>query len=143
MRKIKYAVIHHNGVPGRTVENIRRAHKAQGWNDIGYHFVIHEDGTLHQGRPLHKPGAHTAGLNMESIGICLIGNGNERDFSAMQYARLYSLLATFPNAQILGHRETGPLVPDRLKTKKTCPGTKVDLDKIRATVKAWLNPAAS
>jgi len=43
---VKYLVIHNNGVPGRDIEDIRRTHKAKGWRDIGYHFVINEDGVF-------------------------------------------------------------------------------------------------
>jgi N-acetylmuramoyl-L-alanine amidase len=138
MRPIKYLIIHHNGVPGRTLEDVKRSHLANGWKDIGYHYVIEETGLLRQGRPLHKPGAHVEGLNTPSIGICLIGNGNTSDFNPRQYETLKSLLDTllarFPDAQILGHRETGPFVPAGKATKKACPGIKVSMIKIRGMV---------
>jgi N-acetylmuramoyl-L-alanine amidase len=32
--------------------DIRKWHKAQGWADIGYHFVIRRDGKIEKGRAL-------------------------------------------------------------------------------------------
>lgn len=77
MRKINKIIIHCSATPeGRdyTVEQIREWHvKGNGWTDIGYHFVIYRNGTVHKGRPIEKIGAHTTGQNANSIGICLIG----------------------------------------------------------------------
>lgn len=56
-----------------TVDDIRRWHKGQGYADIGYHYVIYLDGSVHAGRPLEQAGAHTYGHNAHSIGICYIG----------------------------------------------------------------------
>ncbi|MCQ2281912.1 MAG: N-acetylmuramoyl-L-alanine amidase [Bacteroidales bacterium] len=56
-----------------TVDDIRRWHKAQGYADIGYHYVIYLDGSVHAGRPIEQAGAHTYGHNAHSIGICYIG----------------------------------------------------------------------
>lgn len=145
-----HIVIHHNGVPGRTVDDVRRTHKARGWNDIGYHFVIHEDGSVHPGRPLttkrgrFNPGAHVEGFNAHSIGVCVIGNGNERPFNHAQMLALRSLIGALqaqygvPAANVIGHRETRALVPPDKATSKECPGTCVDLDAIRASLAAPL-----
>lgn len=145
----KYLVLHHNGVAGRTVDDIRRTHKAKGWADTGYHYVIRDDAaaTLQKGRPVYRdngnfnPGAHTSGLN-HTIGICLIGNGNLRPFSDAQYAQLRHLVATLqlefgiPVENVIGHRETVGLVPKELATKKTCPGKLFDLPAFRASLLA-------
>lgn len=45
---------------------------------IGYHFVVDIDGQVFTGRGLDEVGAHAAGFNGNSIGICLIG-GVERE----------------------------------------------------------------
>lgn len=76
MRPIEKVIIHCSATPeGRyhDVHDIRRWHKARGWSDCGYHYVILLDGTIQQGRPLHRAGAHTKGFNSKSIGICYIG----------------------------------------------------------------------
>lgn len=77
MRKLNEIIIHCSATEeGRdfTVEDIRRWHvQGNGWRDIGYHFVIYRDGTIHIGRPLEQAGAHTSGHNAYSIGICYVG----------------------------------------------------------------------
>lgn len=61
------------------VDTIRRWHvQGNGWSDIGYHFVVYLDGTVAEGRPLNRSGAHVRGRNKKSIGICYIG-GCEAD----------------------------------------------------------------
>ena len=61
-----------------SVETMRQWHLKRGWSDIGYHFVIYLDGSIHKGRPIEKVGAHTSGQNTGSIGICYVG-GDEKD----------------------------------------------------------------
>ena len=56
-----------------TVESIRRYHKSLGWRDIGYHYVIYRDGSVHTGRPVEEVGAHCPGHNANSIGIAYVG----------------------------------------------------------------------
>ena len=53
--------------------DIKKWHLQRGFNDIGYHFIIKVDGTIEIGRSLDKVGAHVAGNNTGSIGICYIG----------------------------------------------------------------------
>ena len=61
-----------------TVDTIRQWHLKRGWRDIGYHYVIYIDGSVHTGRPIEQVGAHTKGQNTGSIGICYVG-GVEKD----------------------------------------------------------------
>ena len=64
MRKINKAIVHCTATPeGRhtTVEDVRRWHLDRGWSDIGYHYLIYLDGTVHEGRPIEIQGAHTKG----------------------------------------------------------------------------------
>ena len=56
-----------------TKEDIKKWHLQRGFKDIGYHFIIKLDGTIEIGRSLDKVGAHVAGNNTGSIGICYIG----------------------------------------------------------------------
>ncbi|EMQ2877340.1 N-acetylmuramoyl-L-alanine amidase, partial [Vibrio navarrensis] len=55
------------------VSEIRAWHRAKGWRDIGYHWVITRQGELQAGRPMTQQGAHVRGHNQGNIGICLIG----------------------------------------------------------------------
>lgn len=77
MRKINEIILHCTATPeGKDydVATIRRWHvQGNGWRDIGYHYVIYRDGTIHLGRPLDQIGAHTTNHNSNSIGIVYVG----------------------------------------------------------------------
>lgn len=96
---------------------IRRWHKEKGWADIGYHYVIRRNGVLEVGRDEATVGAHVAGYNARSIGICLVGGIDEQgraenNFTPAQFAALRRLLARlaarYPAARIVGHRDLNP-----------------------------------
>lgn len=122
MRAINKIIIHCSATPeGQdfTVQQIRQWHttpkpKGNGWSDIGYHFVIYRDGSVHKGRPLEQIGAHTLGYNANSIGICYIGgcatDGSPKDTrTEAQKLALVKLVAElkarFPKATVHGHNE--------------------------------------
>lgn len=77
MRKINKIIVHSTATPeGRDVslEEVRQWHtKERGWSDIGYHFLVLLDGSVEEGRPLERTGAHTKGHNWDSIGIAYVG----------------------------------------------------------------------
>ena len=77
MRTITLIIIHCSATPeGRSLsfEECRRDHiMHRHFRDIGYHFYITRDGTVHDGRPIEKVGAHCEGHNSHSIGICYEG----------------------------------------------------------------------
>lgn len=118
MRKINKIIVHCSATPeGRevTVEEIDKWHKANGWKGIGYHYVVYLDGSIHEGRDEKEVGAHCAGQNTNSIGICYIG-GVEADGKTPKDTRteaqkksllelLKKLKEKYPNATIHGHRE--------------------------------------
>lgn len=56
-----------------TTADIKRWHLARGFSDIGYHYVIYRDGSIHTGRNVNISGAHCVGHNSHSIGVCYIG----------------------------------------------------------------------
>jgi len=89
MRKINKIIIHCTATPeGREhdVADIRRWHLKRGFNDIGYHYLIHIDGTIEEGRPISKQGAHCSGENKGSIGLCYVG-GMSKDMSKAKDTR--------------------------------------------------------
>ena len=89
MRKINKIIIHCTATPeGREhdVADIRRWHLKRGFNDIGYHYLIHIDGTIEEGRPINKQGAHCSGENRGSIGICYVG-GMSKDMKKAKDTR--------------------------------------------------------
>ena len=118
MRKITDIIIHCSATAeGKffTVADIDRWHRQRGFAQIGYHYVIYLDGTIHKGRPIELVGAHCQGHNSHSIGICYIGglakdNKTPKDTrTPEQKAALLKLLkelkSEFPTAIIRGHRD--------------------------------------
>lgn len=45
-----------------------------GWDDIGYNWLIDAEGTVYEGRGNNRLGAHFSCMNGATIGICMIGN---------------------------------------------------------------------
>ena len=98
-------------------DEVRRWHvEDRGWSDIGYHYLIDRDGTLVEGRPLERTGAHAKGHNTGSVGISLFGGhgGNvadqiEDNFTEDQDRALRELMdrlkAEHPITKIIGHNE--------------------------------------
>lgn len=130
MRKITKIILHCSATPeGKdyTVAQIRDWHvRGNGWNDIGYHYVIYRDGTIHKGRPVEQAGAHTKGHNANSIGICYIGgcaaDGNTpKDTRTPEQTRsMHELVAQlqkqYPGATVHCHNEFA---------NKACPSFKI------------------
>jgi N-acetylmuramoyl-L-alanine amidase len=124
MRKITKIIVHCADTPeGRDdkAADIRRWHKARGFNDIGYHYVVDLDGTIEPGRDVTIAGAHTTGHNADSIGVCYIGGADtdmkpkdtrtEEQKTALRLLLKY-LVQKYPGAKIYGHRDF---------TNKSCP----------------------
>ena len=114
MRKINEIIVHCSDTPeGRhvTVDEIRKWHtQERGWSDIGYHYVVYLDGTVHEGRPVKIPGAHCKGHNSNSIGICYVGGADCKDTRTEdQKDALVDLLVylktEYPEVTIHGHRD--------------------------------------
>ena len=97
-----------------SAETIHKWHKERGFDGIGYHYVIVENGDVENGRPEFWRGAHVRAHNKDSLGICLIGVDS---FTTEQFVSLRtlidSLLTRYDAAQVCGHTD--------LDSKKTCP----------------------
>lgn len=100
-----------------SADDIRRMHKAQGWADIGYHYVVRLDGTIEPGRDVDKIGAHVSGHNANSIGVVYVGGldnqGKAKDTRTENQKNallnlLLDLRQLYPNARISGHRDFSP-----------------------------------
>ena len=115
-RNIKEIIVHCTATPeGRdyTVQQIRDVHvKQNGWSDIGYHYLIYRDGTIHKGREESVIGAHCSGHNANSIGVCYVGGGTtipKDTRTPAQKAALVTILKElkrkYPQARIYGHRD--------------------------------------
>ncbi len=117
MRIINKIILHCSATPeGRDVdmEELREWHKARGFSDVGYHYVIHINGLMEVGRPIGKIGAHCKGYNKDSIGICYIGgldkDGKPKDTRTEEQKQgLFYLVSElkkqFMAATIHGHNE--------------------------------------
>jgi len=134
-----WIVIHHSATPTGGAAAFDKMHKAKGWDELGYHFVVGNgtdtpDGKIEVGPrwPKQKWGAHdkTPGnqYNEHGIGICLVGNFDVTHPTAAQLKSVEKLVAYLmktyhiPADHVLGHGET----------KATeCPGKYVNVAAIR------------
>ena len=89
---------------------------------IGYHYFIAKDGTVTQGRADLDEGAHTRGVNLKSIGICLAGNFDATLPTAEQTEALTELLKDLTARYSI---PTEKVVPHRKFSNKTCYGNKL------------------
>jgi flagellar hook assembly protein FlgD len=71
--------------------------KGNGWNDIGYNFLVDKYGQIFEGRygGMTKPvvGAHAMGFNSGSVGISVIGDYGSTAITPAARAALVSLIA--------------------------------------------------
>ena len=122
--KVRWIVQHYSATPIErdfTAADIDAMHRARGFREIGYHYFIRKNGKVETGRDMSQPGrfetgAHSQGENSASVGICLEGGvtlaarnvGVDNRTSAQikaQIALIRELLARFPNAKVVGHRD--------------------------------------
>jgi N-acetylmuramoyl-L-alanine amidase len=131
--------------------DIDKWHKARGWSMIGYHRVYLLDGSVEQGRPYTRRGAHVKGNNINTLGLCMIGGLNSEGKAKNTFTneQFHSVFADILNirelckniTEIKGHRDFSPdLNGDGLITPnewmKQCPCFDVDkwLETLRYTV---------
>jgi N-acetyl-anhydromuramyl-L-alanine amidase AmpD len=133
----EYIIIHHSATTQGDAETFRRAHRAKGWRDIGYHYVIGNgtysgDGEVETGRPENESGAHCSadGMNFKSIGICLVGNFDIDKPTPAQMEALEKLCRDImerhkiPASRVLGHGEVKGAATN-------CPGKNFDMAAFR------------
>jgi hypothetical protein len=109
---------------------VQRSHvDGNGWSDIGYHFLVDRDGTVYEGSPVDRVGAHVLRQNTGNIGVAMIGSFHQEELGEAQKRAVANLVghlaATYSipidRAHIKGHGE-------RMATE--CPGHNVDLDEL-------------
>jgi hypothetical protein len=116
-------VIHDSGRATGSPKSLETEARAMKLKGLGYHFVIGNgngmgDGELHVGARWlrQEPGAHVVGreaewYNLNSIGICLVGDGERQDFTSLQMEQLHRLVNTLsrelgvPAEKIVLHRD--------------------------------------
>jgi len=105
--------------------DIRKWHKAQGWADIGYHWVIRRNGKVEKGRAENLVGAHEPTRNRNAVGVCMVGGVSQKDFTKPennftpeQWTSLEKLIkdiqVRYPRTKVHGHR-------DAPNVRKACP----------------------
>jgi N-acetyl-anhydromuramyl-L-alanine amidase AmpD len=137
-------VVHHTGGTDKypladtshhTAKIIEKWHLSKpGWIGIGYHYVIHKDGTVWKGRPEHVHGAHAKARNNESIGICLSGNFDLTLPTKEQEDALRTLMLDIKSRYTIEDIE-----PHRATANKTCYGNKLSEDWARNLVAEEVN----
>jgi hypothetical protein len=103
---VRFAVVHHTAgsnsytraQSASIVRGIERYHVlANGWDDIGYNFLVDKYGQIFEGRyggvDRNVIGAHAQGFNTGSAGVALIGNYDGTTPSAAARTALTRLLA--------------------------------------------------
>ncbi|MGH7481350.1 MAG: peptidoglycan recognition protein family protein [Longimicrobiales bacterium] len=85
---LELVIVHHSWRPhldawaspeeeAASVRGIERFHAVEnGWAGIGYQWLACQSGRIYEGRGWDRSGAHTAGYNSVSVGICLLIDGN-------------------------------------------------------------------
>ena len=104
--RLAFAVVHHTagGVPtspsqsAAMVRGIQSYHvRSNGWNDIGYNFLVDPFGQIFEGRrggmTRNVIGAHAEGFNTGSVGVSVLGSYGTTAPSAAAQAALVRLLA--------------------------------------------------
>jgi peptidoglycan hydrolase-like amidase len=83
MKKVRMIVVHHTAStsdldnPEQAIRNIQYYHAVKrGWGDIGYNYIIDQDGNIYEGRKGGEKvvGGHSLPVNQTSIGITVLGN---------------------------------------------------------------------
>jgi hypothetical protein len=104
--RLRLAIVHHTaGTNDYTraqsaaiVRGIEVYHVlGNGWNDIGYNFLVDRFGTVYEGRgggiDQNVVGAHAQGFNVGTVGVALIGNFQSVTPTGPQQRALVRLLA--------------------------------------------------
>lgn len=122
-RNWRWIVLHHSATHGGGAIQFDKDHKARGWDELGYHFVIGNgtdtsDGLIEVGNRWRKQkhGAHAKTgdnrFNELGIGICVVGDFDHGQPSAAQMRALTQLTASLmkayniPANRVIGHRDT-------------------------------------
>lgn len=136
MNRPEFIILHHSFTEDNQLKNwdeIRRYHmEDRGWRNIGYHWGIEQvDGVyeIFKGRDEIEDGAHCKeqGMNRRSIGICCVGNFDEKRPPKEQLDELVNLIknirSRYGNLPLKYHRDYA-INPDTHEPYKSCPGWK-------------------
>lgn len=134
-----HVIIHHatgsscttKSACSKRVKSIQNTHiDNKKWSDIGYNFLVGEDGNVYEGRGWGKHGAHAPDYNSKSIGICIIGTFTSQLPNAAALNAVKSLIdcgvtegKIKSDYKLFGHRQV---------KATACPG-----DSLYTEIKTW------
>lgn len=102
----------------------------RGWDDIGYSFLVGQDGNVYEGRGWHHVGAHTQGYNSRGFAASFMGNFMTHLPNAASMNAVKALIACgvqkgyiSPSYHLYGHRDVG---------STECPG-----DQLYKEIQSW------
>jgi len=125
-RSWRYIVLHHSATDAGAAGPFDRMHRANGWDELGYHFVIGNgthsaNGQVEVGSrwPKQKHGAHCKvtghpEYNDVGIGVCLVGNFDHYRPTGQQVGSCVRVVQFFkdrygiPPSRIYGHEQLKP-----------------------------------
>jgi hypothetical protein len=106
IQEVRNIIIHHSATSNdltdytNVVRNIYLSHTlVNGWSDIGYNYLIAQDGTIFKGRDPgmyeqdNVMGAHFCSSNTGTMGICILGNYMDVKPTQESVSALINLLA--------------------------------------------------
>lgn len=97
-----------------------------GWPGIGYHFVVHEDGTIDYVGDIATVRYHLAGRNRECVGVCIPGDFTRVKPNELQLGAARNLVRVLRplldpdetgRVKVVGHRDVA-----MAGYGTTCPG---------------------
>lgn len=129
---LKYLVMHHSGgtdanpladTSNHTAQIIEEYHLSRGWEGVGYHYIIHKDGSIWSGRPEHYHSAAVLNYNSSTLNICLVGNFDLTLPTKEQEEAFKWLYRDI----ITRHKQLTPdkVIGHRILQVKTCPGKRL------------------
>ncbi|WP_315117448.1 N-acetylmuramoyl-L-alanine amidase, partial [uncultured Clostridium sp.] len=125
----KMIVLHHAEASKCSIEDIHRWHLNNGWAGCGYHYFIDKQGNIWIGRPDDAIGAHTAGSNTNTLGVCAEGSYNKEAMPEIQKKAIIELCKYLCNkydiSSVKGHGEL--MATD-------CPGKNYPLEEIKNAI---------
>jgi len=113
------------------VKGIQNYHMdSNGWADIGYNFLVGEDGNAYEGRGWDRVGAHSPNYNSVAYGVSVIGSYTSRNPNAAALSVTQQMISCgislgklSSSYSLHGHRDG---------TCTSCPG-----DTLYATIRTW------
>ncbi|MSR87182.1 hypothetical protein EXS70_03360 [Candidatus Peribacteria bacterium] len=154
--QVKLLVVHHTalsttGDQRSGLERVRALYtyhaNNRGWGDVGYHYLIDEQGQIYEGRTGGDSvvGGHTYCNNIGTVGVALMGNFDLEEPTQVQAKSLQWLLQVLGSkyhidmtrSVVFHGKSLSPIVGHRQLVSTDCPGFAMwsALDQVRTNVR--------